>query len=72
MLLLVDEDADKFFKSKGIRPSAAHATVKHLPHKPRIADMTKRADGYGFLLKEDPKRAGKCLPWFRSQHEIQI
>lgn len=71
MLLLMDEDADKFFKSEGIQPSAAHATVNHLPHKPRIADMTKRSDGYGFLLKEDPKRAGKRLPWCRSQHEIQ-
>lgn len=62
MLLLVDEDTDKFFKSKGIQPSMSHATVRHLPHKPRIADMTKRSDGYGFVLKEDPKHAGKCLP----------
>ncbi|XP_016378796.1 putative PDZ domain-containing protein PDZK1P1 [Sinocyclocheilus rhinocerous] len=61
MLLLVDEDADKFFKGKGIRPSTAHATVKHLPHKPRIADMTKRADGYGFILKEVPKHAGHYI-----------
>ncbi|XP_059417150.1 Na(+)/H(+) exchange regulatory cofactor NHE-RF3-like isoform X2 [Carassius carassius] len=61
MLLLVDEDTDKFFKSKGIRPSMAHATVRHLPHKPRIADMTKRADGYGFILKEDPNRAGHYI-----------
>lgn len=72
MLLLVDEDGEKFFRGKGIRPSTAHATVKHLLHKPRIADMTKRADGYGFILKEDPKCAGKCLPWCGSQHEIQI
>uniref|UniRef100_A0A672K4G5 Na(+)/H(+) exchange regulatory cofactor NHE-RF3-like n=1 Tax=Sinocyclocheilus grahami TaxID=75366 RepID=A0A672K4G5_SINGR len=56
MLLLVDEDTDKFFKSKGIRPSMANATVRHLPHKPRIADMTKRADGYCFVLKEDTRR----------------
>lgn len=72
MLLLVDEDAEKFFKSKGIRPSTAHATVKHLQQKPRIADMTKRADGYGFILKEDPTDAGKCLPWCGSHIAIQI
>ncbi|RXN13131.1 Na(+) H(+) exchange regulatory cofactor NHE-RF3 [Labeo rohita] len=61
MFLLVDEDTDKFFRSKGIRPSVAHATVKHLQHKPRIADMTKKPDGYGFMLREDPKHPGHYL-----------
>lgn len=62
MLLLVEEDADKYFKSKSLRPGVAHATVRHLSHKPRIADMIKRADGYGFILKEDPKSSGECVP----------
>lgn len=61
MLLLVDEDADKYFKIKSIRPTVANATVRHLPHKPRIADMVKRADGYGFMLKAEPNRAGEWI-----------
>ncbi|XP_056611134.1 Na(+)/H(+) exchange regulatory cofactor NHE-RF3 [Triplophysa dalaica] len=61
MLLLVDEDADKYFKNKSIRPAVANATVRHLPHKPRIADMVKRADGYGFMLKAEPNRAGHYI-----------
>ncbi|KAG1945508.1 Na(+)/H(+) exchange regulatory cofactor NHE-RF3 [Pimephales promelas] len=61
MLLLVEEDAEKYFKSKSIRPGVAHATVRHLSHKPRIADMIKRSDGYGFILKEDPERSGHYI-----------
>lgn len=59
MLLVVDEDTDKYFKNKSIRPGVANAAVRHLPHKPRIADMVKRADGYGFILKAEPNRAGE-------------
>lgn len=73
MLLLVEEDADKYFKSKSLRPGVAHATVRHLSHKPRIADMIKKADGYGFILKEDPKRSGECVPSaIVYQNEIRI
>jgi len=73
MLLLVEEDAEKYFKSKSIRPGVAHATVRHLSHKPRIADMIKRADGYGFILKEDPERSGEYVQSaIVYQHEILI
>ncbi|XP_052004553.1 Na(+)/H(+) exchange regulatory cofactor NHE-RF3-like [Xyrauchen texanus] len=61
ILLLVDEDTDKYLKNKSIRPGVWLATVRHLPHKPRIADMVKRSDGYGFILKEDPKCPGHYI-----------
>ncbi|XP_051567211.1 Na(+)/H(+) exchange regulatory cofactor NHE-RF3-like isoform X2 [Myxocyprinus asiaticus] len=61
ILLLVDEDTDKYFKSKSIRPGVWLATVRHLPHKPCIVDMVKRADGYGFILKEDPNHPGHYI-----------
>lgn len=59
MFLLVDEDADKYFKNKHIRLESGLATTKHLPLKPRIVEITKEASGYGFFLKADPKNPGK-------------
>ncbi|KAF7658883.1 hypothetical protein LDENG_00005640 [Lucifuga dentata] len=41
MFLLVDEETDKYYQNKRI--------------KPRIADITKGSDGYGFFLRQDPK-----------------
>ncbi|XP_051998635.1 Na(+)/H(+) exchange regulatory cofactor NHE-RF3-like isoform X1 [Xyrauchen texanus] len=61
ILLLVEEDTDKYFKHKSIKPGVSLATVRYLPHKPRIADMVKRADGYGFILKAHPKHAGHYI-----------
>lgn len=61
MFLLVDVDTEKYYKSKRITLGTELATVKHLPHKPRIAEMTKDANGYGYVLKEDPKMSGKTV-----------
>ncbi|XP_041933783.1 Na(+)/H(+) exchange regulatory cofactor NHE-RF3 isoform X2 [Alosa sapidissima] len=58
MFLLVDADTDRFYKNKQIRLGPGLATVKHLPHKPRIAELTKGSDGYGFFLRKEPKMAG--------------
>ncbi|KAJ4933044.1 hypothetical protein JOQ06_029881 [Pogonophryne albipinna] len=56
MFLLVDEETDRQYQNKKI--GAWLATAKHLPHQPRITDITKGPDGYGFLLKEDVNQ--KC------------
>uniref|UniRef100_A0A3B1KAJ8 PDZ domain containing 1 n=1 Tax=Astyanax mexicanus TaxID=7994 RepID=A0A3B1KAJ8_ASTMX len=61
MFLLADEDTYKFYKNKRITMGSGLASVKHLPMKPRIADMTKGADGYGYFLKEDPKMPGHFI-----------
>ncbi|KAL6484864.1 hypothetical protein MHYP_G00069090 [Metynnis hypsauchen] len=58
MFLLADEDTDKYYKNKRIKLGAGLATVKYLPQKPRIAEMTKGPSGYGYFLKADPKMPG--------------
>lgn len=50
MLLLVDKETDEYYKSKSKKIAAWMATVKHLPHKPRIADVRKGPQGFGFTL----------------------
>nr|XP_046260612.1 Na(+)/H(+) exchange regulatory cofactor NHE-RF3 [Scatophagus argus] len=61
MLLLVDEETDRYYKNKRIKIGAWLATVKYLPQKPRIIDMTKGSDGYGFLLQEDVMQTGHII-----------
>ncbi|XP_073329231.1 Na(+)/H(+) exchange regulatory cofactor NHE-RF3 [Pagrus major] len=58
MFLLVDEETDEYYKNKGIKIGAWLATTKYLPHQPRIIEMTKGSDGYGFLLREEPNQTG--------------
>lgn len=60
MFLLVDEETDRYYKNKRMKIGAWLATVMYLPHKPRIANMTRGSDGYGFLLKEEPTQTGKA------------
>ncbi|XP_062288086.1 Na(+)/H(+) exchange regulatory cofactor NHE-RF3 [Scomber scombrus] len=61
MFLLIDEEADRYYQIKRIKVGASSATVKYLPHKPRIVDMTKGSDGYGFLLREEPNQTGHLI-----------
>lgn len=60
MFLLVDEETDRYYKSKHTKIGTWSATVTHLPHTPQIVNMTKGSDGYGFLLREDPQQKGKA------------
>uniref|UniRef100_A0A3B4AAK4 PDZ domain-containing protein n=1 Tax=Periophthalmus magnuspinnatus TaxID=409849 RepID=A0A3B4AAK4_9GOBI len=61
LFLLVDEETERHYQSKHIKIGAWLATTKYLPHKPRIVEMTKGSDGYGFLLKEEPKLSGHFI-----------
>ncbi|KAK7882489.1 hypothetical protein WMY93_028663 [Mugilogobius chulae] len=61
MFLLADEETERHYQSKHLKIGAWLATTKYLPHKPRIAEMTKGSDGYGFLLKEEPKLTGHFI-----------
>lgn len=65
MFLLVDHETDDYYKNRNVRPTAAQATVMYLPHKPRIAEMTKGPGGYGFLLKEDSLEKGAMLQKYK-------
>lgn len=60
MLLLVDEETEEHYKNKRVKIGSWLATVKHLPHKPRIVSLTKGPDGYGFVLREEAKLTGKA------------
>ncbi|CDQ68838.1 unnamed protein product [Oncorhynchus mykiss] len=61
MFLLVDEGTDKFYKNKRIKLGAGLATVKFLPLKPRIVDLFKGSDGYGYFLKAEPNKTGHFI-----------
>ncbi|XP_062861397.1 Na(+)/H(+) exchange regulatory cofactor NHE-RF3 [Trichomycterus rosablanca] len=61
MFLLVDEETDKYYKHKNIKLGASLATVKHLSGKPRIVEISKGSNGYGYILKEDPKLQGHFI-----------
>jgi len=76
MFLLIDEDTYRFYLNRGIRVEVGLATLKYLPHKPRIVHLTRGSEGYGYLLKEDSKERGihtqtvygKCV----STHSIHL
>lgn len=59
MFLLANEETDRYYKNKRMKIGAWLATIMYLPLEPRIADMTKGSDGYGFLLKEEHRLTGK-------------
>ncbi|XP_008296964.1 Na(+)/H(+) exchange regulatory cofactor NHE-RF3 [Stegastes partitus] len=61
MLLLVDEETDKFFQKKRAKIGTWLATTKYLPKQPRIINITEGSDGYGFLLREEPKVTGHFI-----------
>lgn len=58
MFLLLDEEAERYYQSKRIKIGVWLATTKYLPHKPRIADVAKGPDGYGFFLRKEPNQTG--------------
>lgn len=50
MLLVVDEKTDEYYKKKSKKIGPWLASVKHLPHKPRITYITKGPKGFGLTL----------------------
>lgn len=68
MFLLVDEETDRYYQNKRMQIGAWLATTKYLPHKPRIINMTRAPDGYGFLLREEPNQTGKAIINFIKIH----
>ncbi|KAK6485625.1 Na(+)/H(+) exchange regulatory cofactor NHE-RF3-like [Huso huso] len=61
VFLVVDGEADRYYKNKQIKLAGGMATVKHLPHKPRIAELTKGPDGYGFYLRQQHAKLGHFI-----------
>uniref|UniRef100_H3AC36 PDZ domain containing 1 n=1 Tax=Latimeria chalumnae TaxID=7897 RepID=H3AC36_LATCH len=61
VLLLVDEEADHFISNQKVKLGGEMASLKCFPLKPRIAEMTKGADGYGFYLRVERGRIGHYI-----------
>ncbi|XP_029314745.1 Na(+)/H(+) exchange regulatory cofactor NHE-RF3 [Cottoperca gobio] len=61
MFLLVDEETERHYQNKRLKIGAWLATLKYLPHKPRVVDIAKGPDGYGFLLKEKTNQTGHII-----------
>lgn len=60
MLLVVDKKTDEYYraKEKNLKIGPWLASVKHLPHKPRITYIRKGPNGFGFTLTNESKKAG--------------
>ncbi|XP_051881880.1 Na(+)/H(+) exchange regulatory cofactor NHE-RF3 isoform X2 [Pristis pectinata] len=61
VLLLIDEASDKYFKSRALPVVASMASVNGLPYKPRIVELTKEAQGYGFFLRMEQGHQGHYI-----------
>ncbi|XP_035250680.1 Na(+)/H(+) exchange regulatory cofactor NHE-RF3 [Anguilla anguilla] len=61
LFLLADEETDSHYRNRNLQLRAELATLKLLPHKPRIAEVTKGTDGYGFFLRADPNMEGHFI-----------
>ncbi|XP_076015319.1 Na(+)/H(+) exchange regulatory cofactor NHE-RF3 [Genypterus blacodes] len=61
MFLLADEEAVRYYQSKQLKMGVWLATTKYLPHKPRIADITRGSDGLGFSLRKEPNHTGHII-----------
>lgn len=63
MLLVVDKKTDKYYKKKSMKIGPWQASVKHLPHKPRITCIRKGPKGFGFTLVNESNigRAHSCI-----------
>ncbi|CAL9690105.1 unnamed protein product [Knipowitschia caucasica] len=61
LFLLADEETQRHYQGTHAQMVSWQATTKYLPHHPRIADMTRGSDGYGFLLKEEDNLAGHFI-----------
>ncbi|KAM4795596.1 Na(+)/H(+) exchange regulatory cofactor NHE-RF3 [Rhinophrynus dorsalis] len=58
MFLLSDKDTDDYFKRQKMKITGDKATVELLPFKPRIVELKKDPNGYGFFLRQEKNRKG--------------
>lgn len=60
MFLVVDENTDEYYKNKSKTIGVWLASIKHLPHKPRVADLSKGLTGFGFTLSYEQNKGGSA------------
>lgn len=64
MFLVVDEKTDEYYKNKSKTVGVWLASIKHLPHKPRVADLRKGLKGFGFTLSYEQNTGGRAtIAW---------
>ncbi|MBV98074.1 Na(+)/H(+) exchange regulatory cofactor NHE-RF3, partial [Eschrichtius robustus] len=56
MFLLVDKETDKHHSEQKIKFKRETASLKLLPHHPRVVEMKKGSNGYGFYLRAGPEQ----------------
>ncbi|MBN3287616.1 NHRF3 protein, partial [Polyodon spathula] len=61
VFLVVDGEADRYYKNKQKKLTGGMATMKHLPHKPRIVELTQGPGGYGFYLRQQYAKLGHFI-----------
>ncbi|KAM9320397.1 Na(+)/H(+) exchange regulatory cofactor NHE-RF3 [Gastrophryne carolinensis] len=61
MFLVVDKATDDHFKQQKKKITADQATTRLLPNPPRIVQLTKGSDGYGFYLRQEKNRKGHFI-----------
>ncbi|XP_004689527.2 PREDICTED: Na(+)/H(+) exchange regulatory cofactor NHE-RF3 [Condylura cristata] len=61
MFLLVDKDTDKRHREQQLPFNRETASVKLLPHQPRVVEMKQGSSGYGFYLKAGPEHKGQII-----------
>ncbi|XP_037682115.1 Na(+)/H(+) exchange regulatory cofactor NHE-RF3 isoform X2 [Choloepus didactylus] len=61
MFLLVDKDTDRHHSEQKIKFNRETASLKLLPHKPRVVEMKKGSNGYGFYLRAGPEKKGQII-----------
>lgn len=66
MLLVVDKKTDEYYRAKerNLKIGQWLASVKHLPHKPRITYIRKGPKGFGFTLTNGSDIAGTAIVTF--------
>ncbi|XP_007948272.1 Na(+)/H(+) exchange regulatory cofactor NHE-RF3 [Orycteropus afer afer] len=61
MFLLVDKETDKHYREQKIQFKRETTSLKLLPHQPRVVEMKKGSDGYGFYLRDGPTQKGQII-----------
>lgn len=59
MFLLSDEETDQYYSTNQMVLKRDAASLKLLPLKPRVVELRKGNDGYGFYLRMEPNGSGK-------------
>lgn len=59
MFLLSNEETDCYYKRQNTQLKREMANLKLLPHKPRILELKKGDNGYGFYLRMEHLGKGK-------------